>query len=95
MGWTVNYTRTAVRDLGSLPGEMAGKIVDRIDDVALSENPRTSGKNLSGNLAEYWRYRVGNFRVICSIKDSELEILVIKIGDRKQIYRDVRRMSSK
>ncbi len=95
MGWRVNYTRTAVRDLGRLPDEMAGKIVDRIDDIAMSGNPRASGKSLSGNLAEYWRYRIGNYMVICCIKDSELEILVIKIGDRKQIYKKVSRMSSK
>jgi len=51
------------------------------------ENPRAFGKALTGNLSGYWRYRVGNYRIICEIKDNECIILAIKIGHRKEIYK--------
>lgn len=50
------------------------------------ENPRISGKPLKGNLKDYWRYRIGDYRMLCQIKDDKLIILVISIGHRKEIY---------
>ena len=49
-------------------------------------NPRTTGKALTGKLSGLWRYRTGNYRLICQIRDQELVILVITIGHRKDIY---------
>lgn len=50
------------------------------------ENPRIHGKALKGNLNEYWRYRVGDYRILCLINDNELVVLAISIGHRKDIY---------
>ncbi len=50
------------------------------------QDPRASGKPLRGNLAGLWRYRVGNYRVICQHLDHELVVLVIRVGHRKNIY---------
>jgi len=50
-------------------------------------NPRSKGKALSGNLKGLWRYRVGDYRVICQIIDNEVVILVVELGHRKEIYR--------
>ena len=56
--------------------------------IAHIENPRSIGKNLVGpKIGSYWRYRIGDVRVICDIKDSELVVLVIELGHRKEIYR--------
>ena len=56
--------------------------------IAPSADPRSSGKNLVGpKMGSYWRYRIGDVRVICDIKDSELVVLVIELGHRKEIYR--------
>lgn len=52
-----------------------------------TDNPRNHGKALKGDLGEYWRYKIGNYRLICKIKDNELCILVISVGDRKSIYK--------
>lgn len=51
------------------------------------ENPREIGKALTGDKKGYWRYRVGNFRIIADIKDGELEIFIINFGHRRDIYK--------
>lgn len=51
------------------------------------ENPRYIGKALTGNKKELWRYRIGNYRVICNIDDTNLIILALEIGHRKSIYK--------
>ena len=56
--------------------------------VATLDDPRALGKNLVGpKLGAYWRYRVGDIRVICSIQDGEMCVLVIEIGNRREVYR--------
>jgi mRNA interferase RelE/StbE len=50
------------------------------------KNPRDFGKSLQGDLSDLWRYRVGDYRIICEIKDEELIILVVAIGHRSKIY---------
>ncbi len=67
---------------------MARRIVDFLDDrVAKQEDPRTLGKALTGPLGTLWRYRVGDFRVICEIQHGAVTILVIRIVHRREIYR--------
>ncbi len=56
--------------------------------VASIDDPRTLGKSLNGpKLGVYWRYRVGDMRIICSIQDGEMRVLVIEIGNRREVYR--------
>ena len=56
--------------------------------VAVLADPRSLGKNLKGpKMGEYWRYRVGDIRVICNITDGQMKILVIEIGNRREVYR--------
>ncbi len=50
------------------------------------ENPRIHGKALKGDLNEYWRYRVGDYRILCLINDDELIVLAVAVGHRKDIY---------
>lgn len=52
------------------------------------QNPRIREKALVGNLLGFWRYRVGDYRILCKIKDDVLEILVVEIGHRRAIYDD-------
>ena len=52
------------------------------------QNPRMRGKALVGNLLGFWRYRVGDYRILCKIKDDVLEILVVEIGHRRAVYDD-------
>lgn len=88
MIWTIEYTRTAETQLRKLDRQVAKRILDYLDDkIAPLENPRTRGKALSGPLGELWRYRVGDYRVICEIQDNVMRILVVEAGHRRQIYK--------
>lgn len=65
----------------------ARRIVDFMDmRIAVSEDPRQSGKSLKGELGVFWRYRVGDYRILCEIRDDELIILAATIGHRREVY---------
>ena len=51
-----------------------------------TKNPRETGKMLVGNLSGFWRYRVGDYRLICRIQDKELVIIVVEVGHRRKVY---------
>ena len=58
------------------------------DRIAPAEDPRTIGEALRGSkLGEFWKYRVGDYRIICAIEDGELRVLVVRIGNRREVYR--------
>lgn len=89
MAWAIEYTDTARRQLRKLDKPEARRILDFMDNrIAAGRNPRYTGKALTGNmLGTYWRYRVGDFRIICDIQDDRLRILVIQLGNRREVYR--------
>ena len=82
----IEYTETARKQLKKLDRTMQKRILDYMDEVALLENPRSRGKALVENMRGLWRYRVGDYRVICEIQESRIIISVLKIGHRKNIY---------
>ncbi len=88
MNWTIEYTRTAETQLLKLDRQIARRILDYLDDkIAPLENPRSRGKALVGPLGELWRYRIGDYRIICEIQDNVMRILVVETGLRKQVYK--------
>ena len=89
MAWQIDYTRQAQRQLSKLDKAAARRILDYMDhQVATQTDPRSLGKALTGpQLGNYWRYRVGDYRIICDIQDGILHVLVISIGHREQVYR--------
>lgn len=88
MAWTIEYTETARRQLRKLEKSAARRILNYMDQcVAPLEDARTVGKALRGPLGEFWRYRVGEYRVICQFRDQELRVLVVRVGSRKDVYR--------
>lgn len=89
MAWTVEYSETALKRLRKCDKQIARRILDFMDErVAGNADPRATGKALTGPaLGAFWRYRVGDMRVICEIQDNELRVLVIEIGDRREVYR--------
>ena len=88
MAWTIEYTDTATRQLRKLDRQSALRIVDYMEArVAGSGDPRSAGKALTGPLGGLWRYRIGDHRVICEIVDGALKVLVVRMGDRKEVYR--------
>ena len=88
MAWTIEYTDTAREQLRKLDRQTARRIVDFMDErVAGLENPRSTGKVLNGPLGDLSRYRVGDCRVICDIQDGALRVLVVQLGNRREVYR--------
>ena len=88
MAWTIDYTDTALNQLRKLDKQSARRILDFLDErVAQRDDPRSTGKALTGPLGGLWRYRVGDFRVICEIQDGELRVLVVELGNRREVYR--------
>ncbi|MGD0097379.1 MAG: type II toxin-antitoxin system RelE/ParE family toxin [Terracidiphilus sp.] len=88
MVWKIDYAETAKKQLRKLGKPVARRILDFMDErVAPSDDPRAMGKALKGPLGELWRYRVGDYRVICDIQDRVLTVLVLQIGNRREVYR--------
>ncbi|MGD1775595.1 type II toxin-antitoxin system RelE family toxin, partial [Klebsiella pneumoniae] len=75
MVWTINYSERALKYLRKMDKQNARRIVDFMDlRIAALDDPRQSGKPLKGELGEFWRYRVGYYRIMCEIWDIELII---------------------
>jgi mRNA interferase RelE/StbE len=89
MAWNIEFSIDADRELHKLDAQHAKRILKFLRErVANAENPRSLGKPLHGlRLGEFWRYRVGDYRLICKIEDDRLLVLVLRIGHRKEIYR--------
>ena len=89
MVWIIKYTESSSKQLKKLDRQTALRVLDYMDErVAVVADPRTLGKSLKGpKMGEYWRYRAGDIRVICSILDGQLTVLVIEIGNRREVYR--------
>lgn len=89
MVWIIKYTESSSKQLKKLDQQTALRVLNYMDErVAVLANPRSLGKNLKGpKMGEYWRYRVGDIRVICNIVDGQLTVLVIEIGNRREVYR--------
>ena len=88
LAWIINYTESAVRQLKKIDKQIALRILDYMDvRIAPLEDPRSAGKNLVGpKMGSYWRYRIGDMRIICDIRDRELTILVLLLGHRREVY---------
>ena len=89
MAWIIKYTESSSRQLKKLDKQTALRVLDYMDErVAVLDDPRSLGKNLKGpKIGEYWRYRVGDMRVICNIVDEQVMVLVIEVGNRREVYR--------
>lgn len=74
--------------MGKVDRQVANRIIAFLEDVAALEDPRIRGHALTGNFSGLWRYRVGDWRVIVKIEDGRLVIVVVAIGNRRDVYRD-------
>lgn len=86
MAYEVEYTATALRQLRKLDRQVARRIVDFLDEVSALDNPQSRGTTFAGDRAGIWRYRVGDYRVLCELRDAELVIFSLAVGHRGDIY---------
>lgn len=89
MPWRIEFAESTARQLRRLEPATARRIVRFLRErVAVADDPRRLGAALKGDeLGEFWKYRVGDYRVIASIRDRELRILVVRLGHRREVYR--------
>ena len=88
MKYKLIFTKKAQKEFSSLDAYVQRKIQVYLDrHVNDNENPRAAGSPLSGELSNYWRYRIGDYRVICEIRDDIFVVIAIKTGHRSKIYR--------
>ena len=89
MAYDVEFSAAADRELAKLDAPHAKRILKFLHErVAKLDDPRSIGKALHGSrLGEFWKYRVGDYRLICKIEDNRLVVLVLRVGHRKEIYR--------
>ena len=86
--WRVETTASFDRDFRKLDRAMQKRVLAYLLDVAELDDPRQRGKGLTGNHTGQWRYRVGDYRIVCDLVDSQLVVLVIDIDHRSSIYED-------
>lgn len=80
------YAPEVVRWLRKADRQVARRIRDALTAVVATDNPRSRGKALTGPLAGLWRYRIGDWRVICDIQDDRLTVLALDADHRSKIY---------
>jgi mRNA interferase RelE/StbE len=89
MIWSIEFEKATESELKKLDRQIARRIVKFLRErVAVLENPRSIGDALAGStLGDYWKYRVGDYRIIADIQDKKLIVQVIRLGNRREIYR--------
>lgn len=85
--WTLQFSTEAKKKLKKLDRPISERIIAFFHArVLMCSNPRQFGKPLLADLRGYWSYRIGDYRVICDIRDDELVILAVEVGHRRDVY---------
>ncbi|WP_026285104.1 type II toxin-antitoxin system RelE/ParE family toxin [Thiomonas sp. FB-6] len=89
MAWRIEFSSAARKDVMALDPQVARRITGFLRErVAVLDDPRAIGEALQGSrLGAFWKYRVGDYRVIANIEDQVLRILVVRVGNRREVYR--------
>ncbi|NWG85919.1 MAG: type II toxin-antitoxin system RelE/ParE family toxin [Hydrogenophilaceae bacterium] len=89
MAYEIEFDPDAVKDLKKLDRPIQQRLIGFLKlRVAVLDNPRDLGEALAGaRLGSYWKYRVGDWRIICEIQDCRLVVRVLRLGNRREIYR--------
>ena len=87
MNWAYSFSDTARAVLRKLDRQAQVQIIRYLDErIAQSDDPTRFGKPLSGRLHGYWRYRVGDYRIIGHVERARFHVLVVKVGHRSTVY---------
>ena len=86
LGWRIELSWQAEKELAAINKPDALRIAKYLAELEKLQDPRLRGKALSANLSGLWRYRIGDWRVLCRIEDGCLIVLVVQIGHRSTVY---------
>ncbi|MBU1196791.1 MAG: type II toxin-antitoxin system RelE/ParE family toxin [Proteobacteria bacterium] len=88
MLWKVEFEKEAEKELDRIDRPQAKRILKYLfERIATTDDPRRFGEALKQNLSGLWKYRVGNYRIICSIKEEMVTVLVVRVGHRRKVYK--------
>lgn len=89
MPWRIEFADSAARQLRKLGRQTALRLTKYLGErVSVAKDPRSLGAALRGDeLGQFWKYRVGDYRLIAEIKDKEIRILIVRLGHRRDVYR--------
>lgn len=89
MAWRIEFEDAALKEVAKLDKPVARRILAFLRErVAALDDPRSVGEALKGSkLGEFWKYRVGDYRIIANIEDGALHVLVVRVGNRREVYR--------
>lgn len=89
MVWLIELEPPAARELSKLDPQIARRILMFLHErVSVLDDPRSIGEALKGvRFGDFWKYRMGDYRIIAKIEDGEVRVLIVKIGNRREIYR--------
>ncbi|MBA3576753.1 MAG: type II toxin-antitoxin system RelE/ParE family toxin [Sphingomonas sp.] len=88
MDWRIEFLPEAAKELKKLDRRVAARIVKTLEErIATLDDPRQIGSALVGEHAGYWRWRIGDYRVIARIEDERITILVVRVAHRREVYR--------
>ena len=86
MAYRIEFEAQALEDFSRLDGTVKKRIQKYIDKIAEREDPRTLGESLQENLSTYWKYRVGDYRLVAEIQDDKFIVLMLVIDHRRKVY---------
>lgn len=89
MTWLVEFDDQARRELRAIDPQVQRQILRYLQErIATDEDPKRFGKALTGDKLGLWRYRVGDYRIVCQIEESKLTVLVLRTAHRREVYDD-------
>ena len=88
MIWRIEFVPAAAKELRKLDRQVAARIIKTLEErIAPLDDPRTIGSALVGEHAGYWRWRIGDYRVVARIEDERITVLVVRVAHRREVYR--------
>ncbi len=88
MAWAIEFVPAAAKELKKLNRQVAARIIKTLEErIATLDDPRDLGSALVGEHAGYWRWRIGDYRVVARIDDERITILVVRDAHRREVYR--------
>jgi mRNA interferase RelE/StbE len=88
LAWRVEWEDKAVKELKKLDARAQRNVVRYLrEKIATEDDPRRFGDPLRKDLKGLWKYRIGDYRIICSIEDKSVVVLVVRVGHRRSVYK--------
>ena len=87
MAYKIEFSKEAYEDFTKLDGSVKTRIQKYLDKIAARADPKSLGEQLEENLSAYWKYRVGDYRLIAELRDDVFIVLMLVVGHRRNVYK--------